>query len=161
VKPPRPEVRPQLTRLDPSGQPGRTTAPQLRPRAAPRQLAVQEHGQLELLAEQIADDERLGAGCSAVGRIEVHDRRHVDRTHPGMDTDMPVDVDPSDHLGGSVQHRPGQASRPAGEGEYAAVMVGVGVDVEQPSVERRADRLDGGRVAALGDVRDRQHGYST
>ena len=156
MKPPRPEVRPQLPRLDPFGQPGRTATAQLGSRATCRQLPVEEHGQPELLAQPVGENERLGAGGSSVGRFEVDDRRHVDRADTRVDPDMPVEVDPADRLGSALQHRAGQAPGLPSQREHAAVVVGVGVDPEQARVERSADRLDGDRVPALRDVRDRQ-----
>ena len=138
------------------GQPRRTTAPELGPRPSRRQLAVHEHRQPELLAEQVAEHERLGAGGPALGRIEIHDRRHVDRADPGVDSFMAGEIDPPDDLGGAAQHRAGQVPGRTREREHAAMVVGVSVDAEQTRVECGADRLDRRPVAALRDVRDRQ-----
>jgi hypothetical protein len=66
------------------------------------------------------------------------------------------DVDPAHRFGGAAAHGRGEPTRFAREREDAAVMIGVGVDAEQPRVERRADRLDRGPVAAFGDIGDRE-----
>ena len=116
-------------------------------------------GSCELAAKQIAEDKRLSARGAAVRRVEIHDRRHVDRADPGVNAFVAVhDIDPANRLGGALQNRVRQLAGLASEREHAAVVVGVGVDAEQASVERGTDRVDRVLVAALRDVRDRQQG---
>ncbi len=43
------------------------------------ELAVEEHGELELLPEAVGHDERLGARSAAVARVEVDERHDVER----------------------------------------------------------------------------------
>ena len=69
-----------------------------------------------------------------------------------------VDLDPAHRLGGAANDGIGQRSRLAGERVGAAVVVGIGVDVEQAVAERGRDRGDRGLIAALGDVGIGQEG---
>ena len=63
-----------------------------------------------------------------------------------------VDLDPPHRFGGTAHDVARQLSRATGEGEGAAVMVRIGVDVEESVAERPRDRVDGRLIAALGDV---------
>ncbi len=156
MQPARPEVRSELAGPDPVCEVCRPAAPQVRPRPALCQLPVQEHGQLELVAEQVAEHERLRARGAAIVGIEVDDRGHVDRADARVDALVLVQIDLADRLGRTVQHGPREVPGLAGEREHAPMVVGVRVDVEQARVERPCDLVDGRLVAAFGDVRDRE-----
>ena len=69
---------------------------------------------------------------------------------------MAGEVDPLDRGQRAVAHRRRQQARLAGDREDGPVVIGIGMDVEQPRIERRPDRLDRGGVAALRDVRNRE-----
>ena len=136
VKPRRAEVRHELPTLDPLRQRRGAASPQLRPGSASGQDAVQEHRQPEPLAEQVGQHQRLGAGGAAVLFAAVHDRRHVDGAHARVDPVVPVDRHQLDGLGRPARDRVRQLAGLAGEREHAAVVVRIGVHVEQPPVER-------------------------
>ena len=156
MEPARPEVRAELVAGDPARQRRRAAEAELGAGPSLRELAVQEHGKLELVAEQVAEDKRLCARGTAISGVEVHDRRDVVRTHAWMNPFVVVDVDAADHLGGAVRDRLRQLHGLTCEREHAAMVVGVGVNVEKAGVKRQRDRVDRGRVAALRHVRDRE-----
>ena len=82
---PRAEVRHQLAAFDPCREARRPAAAELGAGSAPREDPVQEDRQLELVAEQVAEHERLGAGRAAIALVEVHDRRDVERADARVD----------------------------------------------------------------------------
>ena len=76
-----------------------------------------------------------------------------------MNARVRVDVDPGERLACTLKNRLCQPPVLTGEAEDAAIVVGVGVDVEQPraaALEGVADRRDRLGVATLGDVRNRE-----
>ena len=153
---PRSEVRDELTRLDAPFQPRRAAAPDvgalalLRPR---RELAVQEHRHPELLAHEPGGRQRLRAGGAAALVVEVDDRHHVERAHVRVDAVVARDVDPLDRRPGEVQERRRQLALRRREREHGAVVVGIGVQVEEARRRQRAlDRLERGEVPALAHV---------
>src|ERR1035437_5172160 len=158
MQPPRTEIRRELAGGDPLGQGRRAAAAQLCPRAAVGEDAVQEHGQLQLIAEQVGERQRLGARGPPVGGAAVDDRRHVDRADAWVDPRVLVDPNLVQRHGGAVGDPSRQRSGRPGKREHAAVVVRVGVDVEQWGAERSSDRVDGVTAAPLGDVGDRQQG---
>jgi hypothetical protein len=184
-------------------EPGDPAAAQLRPGAAREgvlagELPVQEHRHVELLGEAVGEHERERARDTPVGRVGVHDRGDVQRADVRVLTGVlggavgAVDtavgaghhVDALDCHARAAQERVGKRGRGPGEREHRAMVVGVGVDVQQAdgarapgqscharlarrharlarrpiglAGERRADRRDGVRVAPLRDVRDGQ-----
>ena len=76
-----------------SASPASPPRAQLRAGAAAGQLAVQEHRQLELRGQPVGEHQRLGAGGTAIGVVEVDDRRDVDRAHARVDALVADDVD--------------------------------------------------------------------
>ena len=137
---------------------GEAAAAQLRARAPVGERAVEQDRQARA-AELLAGDERRGAGRAAPRVVEEDDRRHVERADVRVAAARLAQVDQPATGAGAGDERADDLLRVAGERVHAAVMVGIGVDVEQPRAgraERLADRGDDGRVASLGDVRDRQ-----
>ena len=105
----------------------------------------------------MGEQQRLGHGGPALGVGAVDDRRDVEHPHARVHAGVGGQVDPLDRLARAFQQRQVQRARLAREREHGAVVVGVGVDVEQPRAagdERGADRVERRDVAALGDVGD-------
>jgi hypothetical protein len=117
--------------------------------AATREDAVEEHGEVERHGQAVGEDERLGGGGAAILLAEVDDRRDVDGTHAGVDALVRLQIDGGDGLSGPADDGLGQLAGVAREGVRAAVVVGVGVDVEEGRAEGVCDPVDGGLVAAL------------
>ena len=72
------------------------------------ELAVQQHRNPELVTEQIAEHERLGARRAPIGCVQVHDRSHIDGPDARVLPPVLGDVDRSDGCAGAGQHRRGQ-----------------------------------------------------
>ena len=106
------------------------------------------------MSEHVGEHERLGARRSAVLVVQVHDRRHVDGADAWVLSPVVADVDPGDGFARPREHRRRQRARPSGERVHAAVMVGIGMDVEQARVERADQGPDQLHVLPLGDVWD-------
>ena len=85
---------------------------QLRAGPPARQLAVEVHGDAEL-PELVGEHERLGARRALVGRVEVDDRRDVDRSHPRVQAAMVREVDVLDRHARAREHLRVQLARPA------------------------------------------------
>ena len=100
---------------------------------------VQEHGERELVAEQVGQHERLGAGGAAVLLGEVDDRRDVDGADARVHALMRVELDRTHRL--LAPRATAWASSPGGPGQGigAAVVVDVGVNVEQRVAEGLRD----------------------
>ena len=100
---------------------------------------------------------RRRARALQVLRPQRHDRHHVGGADPRVRAFVGAQVDPLDGDRDPCQQRVGQLRLRADEREDRAVVVGVGVHVEQARVraERDADRVDRRRVAALAEVRNR------
>ena len=90
--------------------------------------------------------------------VEGHDRRHVERADARVRAAVAAQVDAVDALAGQRDQGVLQRQRLAGDGEDAAVVVGVGVDVEHPHAGHAGRRRPGPaivpRVAPLADVGD-------
>ena len=116
--------------------------------------------------EQVGGDERLGAGGAAVGRVEVDDRRDVERA----DVRVHALVRGAGRSARRPRARPRAAPAPASPGSPASVKtqrLWSGSEWTSSSSapprarERVADRVDRRVVAPLGDVGDgEQHGRS-
>ena len=76
---------------------------------------------------------------------------------PRMRALVPAQVDPLARARHSGDERLDELRLAAGEREDGAVVIGVGVDVEQPGAgrQRPAERVDRPAVAPLGEVRNR------
>jgi hypothetical protein len=164
VQPRRAEVGAQLPCGQPLRQSSNASAAQLRARAPPRELAVQEDGHVELIAQLGGRHQRLRARGAPLGRVEIHHRHHVHRAHMGMLADVRLiaavpHVDPPHRHPRAREQGGGQLALDAGEREHRAVVVRVGMDIQQargtPGGERLCDRLDRPRFTTLGDVWDR------
>ena len=155
---PWPEVRCELAGLHPAGKLGRAATPDvptlgvLGPRG---QLAVQEHGQLELIADQSRRCQGLGTGCAALALIAVHDRQHVQRPHVWMKSLVPAQVDPLDRRARAAEQRPRQLALARRQREHRPPVVWIGVQIEHAR-RRKApfDPLEHGGMPALADVGD-------
>ena len=88
---------------------------------------------------------------------ERHDRHDVGRSDPGVRPCVLPQVDQLARYGNRRDERLDQLAVLAHEREDRAVVVDVGMDVEQPrpSRDRVPDRGDRRGVAALGEVRHR------
>src|SRR5437764_4005028 len=73
-----------------------------------------------------------------------------------MDPVVAIDLNQLDSFRCSSGNRRSERAGVAGEREHAAVVVRVGVNVEQPALEGRADLFDRGSVTALGDIGHRE-----
>ncbi len=151
-----PVVGAQLTSLHPQPQLGQAAVSEvgaLGVLGPARQLAVEEDRHAEP-ADLLGHRERLGAGGGAIGWVEPDDRADVERADRRVHALVTGHVDRLDRLlgagGEGVQQRP----RPAAEREDGAVVIGVGVAVEQGHSTREGhrQRFDRRGVAALGDV---------
>ena len=136
-----------------------SSSPPLRKKAGPATSAhepVQEHGKPDVGAEPFA---RL-ASAVCLGQLPLRplerDERHdVDRSDAGMDAVVPAQVDELDRARRARDERLDQLSVVAREREDRAVVVRVGVDVEERRSrrERPPDLGDRRAVAPLGHVR--------
>jgi hypothetical protein len=160
MQPLRPEVRPQLAALQPRPKPAHPAAAQIRPRAPLRQLAVEQHGHPQL-ADLVRKYQRLRAGGAALGCVEVDDRRHVQRPYVRMLAPLGSpraahDVDALDGNPRPREHGYRELALRARQREHRAVVVAVGVDIEQPYGRRggkgMSDRVDDATVTPLGRV---------
>ncbi len=128
------------------------------------ELAVEEHGHIELGADPLGEDERLRAGRAAVLGPQIDDGRDVQgadmRVLPSPTRDH---VDPLHSLPSAAQDRLRDRPLTARDGEHRPVVVAVEMDVEQPcrtlvrtilANDRLTDRGDDLGAGALGDVRD-------
>ena len=127
---------------------------QLRARAPARERAVEEHRQLELERKRVGEDQRLGDRGAAIGGVEVHDRRDVDRAHARVHSLVPGQVDALDGDARGVGDMACQRPRLTPDREHRAMVVRVGRYVDEPGAERGADGIDGRLVATFGDVGD-------
>ena len=90
---------------------------------------------------------------------ERHDGRDVERADARVGAAVAAQVDAVDGLPRERDERVLQRERLAGEGDDAAVVVRVGVDVEHPHPRQAAgvhERVDRGLVPAFADVRHRE-----
>ena len=159
----RAEVRAQLAHAQTLRQAGHATAPQLGARAALRQLAVHEDRYAQIVAKPGGHDKRLRARGAPLAGIQVHERHNVERAHVRVHADVfGVAILPNVDAFNGYPPTGKQSSRQralrAREREHRAVMVGIGVDVEQArgSSGRKCvgDRLDRRLSATLGHVWD-------
>ena len=168
VDPRRAEVR-SLLRV---GEPGRETleaaAPdvgQQAPAGLPGRTLVEEDRQAEAVRHLGGQVLRRGHG-RLHGRIPQGDERHhVHGPDPGMDAFVVGQVDFGQR--GCVEREETGAEVPglAREGQDGTVVVGIGMEVEQPDARRRGDRsgqpghhLGAAAFAHVGDAFQRRHG---
>ena len=130
----------------------------LAPLLGRRKLPVHEHGQVQLPRQPVAHGERLVVGQLAVVVAQVHDRDHVEGTDARMRTLVHAHVDVLDRRPRSGHDRVGNLLRSTDERVDAAVVVVIGMHVEQGAAVRRErvpERLDAGDVPSLADVGNR------
>ena len=159
----RAEVRDEVPRGHPRRQLLDPAAPQLGARAVSRQRAVEEDGQTELLREEVARDEGLCARGAAILGSDVDDRRDVHGANARVDAVVAAQVDAGDRLTRAREQRGREHPRLPGERVDGAVVVGIGMDVEQPdagALEGAADGVDRRGVTPLGDVGDGEQGQA-
>jgi ubiquinone/menaquinone biosynthesis C-methylase UbiE len=161
VKTRRPEVGHELALVDPALQTLRTAAPVERGSALRRRIA--EHGQTELATDPLGDDAGGAPRTLEIVGHQWHEWHDISRTDPRMRSFVRPQVDPLHRNGDAGEERVGKLALRADEREDRAVVVGVGVHVEQPRVRRQriADRVDGRPVATFAEVGNRlegQHG---
>ena len=124
---------------------------------------------MQLLADAVAEHERVRARGAAVARVDVDDRRDIERAHVrmlagvrGAATGAGHHVDALDRHARAAQQRVHELVGAPGEREHRAVVVGIGVDVQHArpvrslARERGGDHGDRVLVAPLRDVRHRQ-----
>ena len=124
-------------------------ASQLRARAPAREIAVEEYGKLEPLAEHVREHQCLRRCGSAVRIVQIDDRRNVDRAYARMRSVVARDVDQLQGASRTGKDYRCELTGRAGEREDGAVVIRVEVDVERARVERGADRIDRRPVAPL------------
>jgi hypothetical protein len=118
-----------------------------------RELAVEEHRHAELLSDQRGGGEHLRDGRPAPLLVEVDDRHHVERAHVRVDAGVRADVDARDRGARAAQQRLRHVPLPRGEREHGAIVVRVGVEVEEARRrERPPDGLERGEVTPLAHV---------
>jgi hypothetical protein len=156
----RAEVRSQLPRLHPQPELGQAAVAEvgaLGPPRPARQLAIEEDRDAEA-GDLGGGGDRLGAGGVAVSGVEPDQRADVERPDRRVGAGVARHVDRLQRLLGAGDERLAQGARRAGEREDAAVVVGVGVAVEQgdAAAERLLHRGEAIVVAPLGDVGNRE-----
>ena len=160
----RAEVGRELAVGDPAAQLGKAAAAQERPGPAAGEQPVQEDRQPDLLAQPLGDRQRLGARDAAPGLVEEDDGRDVQRAHVRVDAALGAEVDPRHRGARALDERIGQDARRRGERVDRAMVVAVGVRVEQPRPAAQVRGADGGdrcEVTTLGDVGDgEQHEWA-
>ena len=153
-----PIVGDELARLHAQRELPRTAAPDPGPFGVLRpggQLAVEEHRQFEVLADQRRCGEQLGAGRPAALLVEIDHRHHVERTDVRVDARVGADVDQLHRGSRAADQASSQLALARGEGEHRAVVVGIGVEVEEARrSEGPLDRLEGAEIASLTHVGD-------
>ena len=133
VDPARPVVGRELSRLDASPELVEPTAPEERRPPARADLAVEEDREAELGADARREN-ASGVGCS-VDRIgcEWDDRHDVGRADARMDARVLTQVDELDRRCDAGEEGLEEVVGPRGEGVDGAVVIGIGVRVEQRS----------------------------
>ena len=132
-------------------------AEERRPHAV-RARAVEEHRQPELCSDPLAEQPRGLERLLHPTGTERHERDDVRRADPRVDAVVRPQVDELGGARNAEQERLDELCLVGDERVDGAVVVGVGVDVEQARLpgERLADGRDDRAVAPLGDVR---HGF--
>ncbi len=123
----------QLPAFHPLGQTLRPAGPQGGPLTAVGvggEVAVQEDGDLEVLADQRGGGEGLGAGGTAMGFVEINDGRHVERAHSRVHAALGTQIDVLQRGCGPAHERRRKVALTPGDREHAAIVVWVAVDVE-------------------------------
>ena len=157
IEPRRAEVRRHVAVVDAPLQLDRAAAPKECRPAIRRELAVEEHRQLELGADPSRELQCRRPRALHVVRAQRHHRHDVGRTDPRMRTVVRAEVDPLARDRDPREQRVDELRVVADEREDGTVVVLVRVDVEQRRAlaERTADRVDDRVVASLGEVRNR------
>jgi hypothetical protein len=158
VQPRRPEVGLDLALGHPRGKRCDTTLAEEGALAAllrSRELPVEEDRQVELAREAVRDRQGDVVRVVALSVVEIGDRHHVERADTRMHTFVHAHVDMLDHLARAGDQRVGYVLRITHEREDAAVVVGVGMHVEQRAAVRAKRPPEGGDaclVASFADV---------
>jgi hypothetical protein len=149
----RPEIGPDLARIDPPLQLARPAAAVERRPALGR--PVEKHGQPERAESLSERDGHTPSGLQVAPKR--HDRNHVGSADPRVGALVEAKIDSLSCDPNAVDERLDQLGAAAEQREHRAVVVGVGMHVDKPGVrpERRADHLDRRSVAALREVRHR------
>ena len=153
MQPGRSEVRHKLAAFDPCLECRRPAAAELGAAPSAGENPVQEHRQLELLAEPVGEHERLGTRRPSVLLSEEHDRGDVERADAWVDAVVGADVDRRGRHVRGRGDRGRELAGPPGDREHGAVVVGIRMNAEHREPERGRDRLDHGVVPSLRDVR--------
>jgi SAM-dependent methyltransferase len=162
----RPVIGLELARREPPTELHRPPAAKERRPPAGRQLAVQEDGKIELGAHPLGQHP---GGVASPRQILGQDRHHghdVRRTDPRMRACVSTQIDPLTRAGDPGKQRLDELLRGADQCENRAVVILVGVDVEQPGpvAERFSEGVERCAVATFGEVRHRlerpSHGRS-
>jgi SAM-dependent methyltransferase len=134
-----------------------TAAPKEGGAASRSRIAVEEHRQLELLADPLGEPTRCCASTTVVRGLHGNDRNDVRRADPWMRARVAAQVDPVPRARDPREQRVDEVPVVCNHCEDGAIVVGVGVDVENvgTSGERRAQRGERLGVPPLGEVRHR------
>ena len=101
------------------------------------------------MREAVGQHERLGDGRAAILLVEVDDGGDVDGAHPRVDALVRVEPDGGDGGARAADNGVRQFAGPARQRVGAAVVVGVGVHVEERVTEGLGDPVDRCLVLAL------------
>ena len=153
IEPRRPEIGPDLAGIEPALKLRRTAAAVVRRPTLGR--LVDEHGDPER-ADPLSELQRHVMGPFEVRGHERHDRDDVGGSDPGVRPCVLPQVDQLTPYGNRRDERLDQLAVLAHEREDRAVVVDIGMDVEQPrpSRDRVPDRGDRRGIATLGEVRN-------
>ena len=157
VQVPRPVIRFDLARVDASLQLVGSPLSKERRATARRQVAVEEHRQLELVADTLRD--ALGDRACPIRVLAANrnDRNDVGRADSWMCTIVRAEIDAFTRARDRANKSIGKRLVVCHQGEDGAVVVGIGVHVEQPRVRSDGigERPQRFGVAALRKVRNR------
>ena len=150
----RPVVRLELSFFHETDQPVEPAASKEGGASFGADLAVAEYGQAEFLTDTARQLPRSLDREQHLVRAERNQRDDVGGADAGMDAHVPAQIDELGGAGDTRQKRVDERVRLTDEREHRAMVIGIGVDVEERDVlgKRLADRGHHGRIPPLGDV---------
>jgi SAM-dependent methyltransferase len=134
-----------------------TAAPEEGGAASRGRIAVEENRQLELLADTLGEPTRCCAGATVVPALHGNNGNDVGRADPWVRAGVVAQVDPAARARDRREQRIDEIRIVCDHCEDGAIVVGVGMDVENvgTSGERRAQRCERLGVSTLREVRHR------
>ena len=134
-------------------------APIERRRPSLADVAVEKNRKPELVGHPACNGVRHRHRIPDVGGVQRHDGHDVRGTHPRVRAGVEPEIDPPSRLVDARDETVLEGALVPDERDDGTVVIGVEVDVEHARAslgERRRDRVDGGAIPALGEVR---HGF--